>query len=535
VISSDGDAKILDFGLARRAELETQQVTRSRHILGADGIAGTLPYMAPELLRSEPADARSDIWAFGVLLYEMAAGRLPFGGETGFELSSAILRESPWPLPAHVAPGLRVVIQRSLAKDKTQRYRTAGELRAALETVDRDPLSRLPTVTSSSAARGGWWRYGTAATLVIAALAFALWGLQFWNRVSRGAPPNAVPADVHPRVSTGAPGSLNADANDHFERAMVLLRRRWETTAARQNLRRALELDPKFAEARAFLGFVDLLQLDSGESNDAGLLYRAEEELRRALDDDPQLVRGHAALGAAYLYLQRRNLAKAELDKALALAPDELTSVQWLGHYYLLTGDYAAARAAFEKNLKRDPLFLPSRTRLAGVHRVEGGSQLALQELQKVLDQDPQNIPALREMARIYVDTGDTQKADAAVARTGGAADQNYALRLVRALIHARRGDRARALATFDDGVRKFAEAHVVPTVGSTLEGAELYSLLNDATNGLEWFERAVRNGDEQIDWFERDELLSNIRRHPRFKQVRDSIEFRRRQRVPGQ
>jgi Tfp pilus assembly protein PilF/predicted Ser/Thr protein kinase len=533
VISSDGDAKILDFGLARRAELEAQQVTRSRDVLGADSIAGTLPYMAPELLRGEPADASSDLWAFGVLLYEMAVGQLPFRGTTGFELSSAILREAPSTFPPHVAPGLGVVLERLLTKDKSQRYRTAAEVRAALETVDRNPLPGQPTHTSSTTTRRVWWRYGTAGVLMATGLAFALWGLPRLSRVGYVPPPTAVPADARPRVSTGAPGSANSEANEHFERAMVLLRRRWETMAARQTLLRALELDPKFAEARAFLGFVDLLRLDSGESNDAGLLYRAEEELRRALDDDPQLVRGHAAMAAVYLYLQRRDLSKAELDKALVLAPDELTSVEWLGKYYLMTGDLAAARARFEKNLKRDPLFLPSRTTLAGVHRVEGRTDLALKELQKVLDQDPQNIPALWLMARTYVDIGDTQKAEATVTRAGAAADQNYAMRLVRALIHARRGDVAEALKTFDADVRQFAEVHVVPTVGSTLEGAEVYSLLHDAPNALEWFERAVRNGDERLEWFERDPLLSNIRGHPRFRQVLDSIEFRRRQQAP--
>ena len=103
-------------------------------------------------------------------------------------------------------------------------------------------------------------------------------------------------------------------------------------------------------------------------------------------------------------------------------------------------------------------------------------------------------------------------------------------MRLVRALIHARLGNRAAALETFDADVRKFAEMHVVPTLASTLEGAELYSLLHDAPNALEWFERAVRNGDERLEWFKRDALLSNIRDHPCFKQVLDSIEFRRRQ-----
>ena len=137
VVSSDGLVKVLDFGLAKRVGggiLDAPTMSFST-VQGASSVSGTLPYMAPEILRGDPADARSDLWALGVVLYELASGHLPFEGRTGFEISSSIMREIPKPLGPPIPPGLWAIIQRSLAKEPVLRYQRASEVQAAIEAV----------------------------------------------------------------------------------------------------------------------------------------------------------------------------------------------------------------------------------------------------------------------------------------------------------------------------------------------------------------------------------------------------------------
>lgn len=133
MVTGDGLVKILDFGLATRQPIDLDgtaiETTRSEIPSGA----GTVPYMAPEVLRGRRANRRSDVWALGVLLFEMVAGRRPFTGATRYELAAAILSEDPPPLPDRVPAGLCAIATRCLRKDPDGRFPCARSLAAALD------------------------------------------------------------------------------------------------------------------------------------------------------------------------------------------------------------------------------------------------------------------------------------------------------------------------------------------------------------------------------------------------------------------
>ena len=153
VVTSEGLVKVLDFGLAKHVASAIFEGSTRSFQTGPDAsmVSGTLPYMAPEILRGEGADYRSDLWALGVVLYEAASGRLPFEGRTSFEISSSIMREMPKPLGPPVLPALWATIQRCLAKEPMQRYQRASEVQAALEAVQ----SAVVISTDAAADRGG--------------------------------------------------------------------------------------------------------------------------------------------------------------------------------------------------------------------------------------------------------------------------------------------------------------------------------------------------------------------------------------------
>ena len=133
MIGPDGRVTILDFGLAVRADAcDPDADFESTRLSPSSGAAGTVPYMAPEIIRGQLPTVRSDIWALGVLIFEMIAGRRPFTGDTPYEMASNILINQRTRMESMVQGPIREVIDRCLCVDPAGRYASVRELCAAL-------------------------------------------------------------------------------------------------------------------------------------------------------------------------------------------------------------------------------------------------------------------------------------------------------------------------------------------------------------------------------------------------------------------
>jgi eukaryotic-like serine/threonine-protein kinase len=181
-VTKRGHPKILDFGLAKvvpviselGAASAASTVTLEEHLTSPGQAVGTIAYMSPEQVRAKELDARTDLFSFGAVLYEMATGQLPFRGESTGVVFESILSRAPVPvvrLNSDVPSDLERIIGKCLEKDRNLRYQHASEIRTDLQRLKRDTESaRLPAARAGAPSRLGIWKLIIPVAIVVLAV-----------------------------------------------------------------------------------------------------------------------------------------------------------------------------------------------------------------------------------------------------------------------------------------------------------------------------------------------------------------------------
>jgi eukaryotic-like serine/threonine-protein kinase len=426
MVTPEGRAKVLDFGLAKRniAEGVDGQTTHSFETEDTPG-AGTMHYTAPEILRGERADARSDIWSLGVVLYEMACGHRPFTGRTAYELSSHIIYHSPDPLSAQTTPALQSVIERCLSKSPAERYQRAGEVQAALSVLrTNSPFPKGVTNPAPPAAPHGHLRRSWL--LLAGAVCLVLLAIGTWALMARRAKSAAGGTTVHSLAVLPLENMSGNPSEEFFAEGMTeeLTTQLAQISALRVISRTSMM---QYKDSKKSLPEIAKdLRVDAvveGSVKRSGNRVQISAQLIQAATDKILWAKSYQGDARDVLGLQR-SVAQAIANEVKArLTPQEqkrLSNVRpvnpaaheaYLKGLYLNSGsdaDQRKAKAYFEDAIRIDPGYAPAYAGLSqyywsdlDLHPRES-MPLARENAVKALQLDPDLVQAHLEMAAIH-------------------------------------------------------------------------------------------------------------------------------------
>lgn len=527
MITPRGKVKVLDFGLAKsiNGDVAVDAEAQTATLLTQSGVVvGTVPYMSPEQLRGERLDGRSDIFSYGIVLYEIIGGRRPFEAQSLAEITSAILMRDPPPLQSNsniIPAKLESLILRCLEKEPAQRYQTMVELLVDLDRVrsDRENGSVVaasndaPTVRmdiDGSRRRVNWRRLAqsrvAAAFGVLVILGLAIIGYLRFFRSPTTSNKSITKYESSPAYDTylRAKVVIKSESQDEIENAIKLLKQAlaidpqfapaWAALARAYNIKsfyfsapeeqrkqlneeaavaveKALSLDPNLAEGHYARGLI-LWTHANRFPHEAAI-----QSYRRALELDPNLDEAHHQLGVVYFHIGLLDKGWAEIEKAVSINASNTLARFRFGVINMYKGKYEEANAVFKSTpLKSNPSLwaYQSATALFRLGRTEEANQL--------LDEYLQNYPH----------------------------DEGGVGTSVRAMMLAKAGKFREAEAAIQRALeigRGFGHFH-----HTAYNIASAYALMNQPALALKWLQNAADDGFPCYPLFANDTNLDSLR-----------------------
>ena len=532
MVRPDGFLKILDFGLAKLVAHQAigfEETTIRQNQTAAGVIMGTVQYMSPEQAKGERVDARTDIFSFGVLVYEMIAGRTPFAGDSVSETFANLIKAEPKLLShfaANVPDELQRVVSKMLRKNKDERYQTMKgllsdlkDLKENLSFAEKLERSQSPTFDNTTAvlqAETGGANKQTVKTqrsflqkiknlklllafvVLVALLAGAIAFYQYWNLNQPGAA-----QDLYLQGRFYGWRENKAD-ND---KAIELL----EQTVA---------LDPNHALAHAELARVYGRRYFYLEPQQKQWEEKAYVELEKAFALTPDLPEAHEVRG--YLLWMPANRfpheqAIAAYQRALVLNPNLDESHHQLGLIYLHIGLFDEGLRHIRKALELNPGNTLARFRVGVALGYQGRYEEALQALKS---SPPSFNPALngRETAWLLIQLG--QRGEAAELLTEMLEkypkDEGAQFTSLKAMLSALAGNESQAEQEIQDSIEKgkgFGHFH-----HAAYNIASAYAAMNKPDQALRFLRMAADDGYPCYPLFANDAILNPIRQNPKFQ-----------------